>query len=101
MSIKSTDFLWWSITTIFDALSFALFGAASGNIRTAQALRSDFAKDGDETYVELEFLCHDEKYYIKRYCGYKTRTKTGSTKNIPEKVEFKKLENKDINTFEI
>lgn len=76
-------------TTIFDALSFALFGEASGFVRNnSQALRSDFAKDDEETFVELEFLCHGEKYFIKRYCGYKTINRNGNIKNVSEKVEF-------------
>lgn len=54
-------------TTIFDAISFALYGKASGSGRDEyQMLRSDFADDRAKTFVELEFLCGDSKYYIKR-----------------------------------
>ena len=54
-------------TTIFDALSFALFGQASGTSRgNSHALRSDFAKENNITYVELEFLNRGEKYLIRR-----------------------------------
>ncbi|MCL2744004.1 MAG: SMC family ATPase [Planctomycetaceae bacterium] len=54
-------------TTIFDAISFALFGEASGEARNKSAmLRSDFAAEKAKTYVELDFVCGDNKYYIKR-----------------------------------
>lgn len=54
-------------TTIFDAISFALYGEASGEYRKDKAaLRSDFADKNNKTYVILEFMCHGEIYKIKR-----------------------------------
>lgn len=53
-------------TTIFDAISFALFGEASGSSRDRDSLRSDFASSGTETYVELEFELKGRCYKIKR-----------------------------------
>ena len=54
-------------TTIFDAISFALFGEASGEGRSKIAmLRSDFAAEKVKTYVELDFVCGNDKYNIKR-----------------------------------
>lgn len=53
-------------TTVFDAISFALFGEASGTSRDNDSLRSDFAKDDVLTYVELEFEIRGKQYYIKR-----------------------------------
>ena len=54
-------------TTIFDAISFALFGEASSNTRDKpQMLRSDFAKEKTKTCVELEFLSNNKHYKIKR-----------------------------------
>ena len=54
-------------TTIFDAISFALFGKASGDGRNDYSmLRSDFAEDKAKTFVELDFLSGDNRYSIKR-----------------------------------
>ena len=43
-------------TTIFDAISFALYGNTSGRTRTTATIRSDFAPLTIETFVYLEFL---------------------------------------------
>jgi exonuclease SbcC len=54
-------------TTIFDAISFALYGEASGSSRDKDSLRSDFASDENVTYVELEFELREKIYRIKRH----------------------------------
>ena len=54
-------------TTIFDAISFALFGEASGQARDKNhMLCSHFADEKAKTFVELEFLSGAQKYSIKR-----------------------------------
>jgi len=54
-------------TTIFDAVSFALFGKASGDGRgNCRILRSDFADGKTKTFVELDFAVGDKVYNIKR-----------------------------------
>ena len=54
-------------TTLFDAISFALFGEASGEGRSKSSmLRSDFAAEKTTTYVELDFACGSNNYKIKR-----------------------------------
>lgn len=54
-------------TTIFDAITFALYGAGSGQDReNSMILRSDFAEDQQDTAVELEFFVNGETYKISR-----------------------------------
>ncbi len=56
-------------TTIFDAITFALYGEASGEYRKSKSLRSDFAEKKNKTYVIFTFLCKGEIYTIKRIPG--------------------------------
>ena len=53
-------------TTIFDAITYALYGEASGESREVDSFRSDFANDEVETFVELEFELKREIYKLKR-----------------------------------
>lgn len=78
-------------TTIFDAISFALYGAASGTVRKdTKSLRSDFANDDNKTYVELEFLNRGEKYTVRRYCQYSRINSRGNVTQESEKAELLK-----------
>lgn len=53
-------------TTIFDAITYALFGESSGNDRDESMFRSTYAEDSTETFVELEFEYAGKKYTIRR-----------------------------------
>lgn len=69
-------------TTIFDAITFALYGVASGNNRKSDMLRSKYAKAETPTFVELTFSYQDKEYRILRNPEYE-RPKTrgeGTTK---------------------
>ena len=57
-------------TTIFDAISFALFNQASGSIRGNNTLRSHFADDNIESFVEFIFEFRGEKYTVIRTPSY-------------------------------
>ena len=75
-------------TTLFDAIAFALFGEASGSVRTVDSLRSDFASPDTKTFVELEFLHKGLSYRIKRNPKYDRPKKngTGFTSEIADAV---------------
>ncbi len=53
-------------TTIFDAITYALYGKASGEHREAVMLRSKYVDSDVETYVEFSFWCKGKRYEIKR-----------------------------------
>ncbi|GHS95311.1 hypothetical protein AGMMS50276_10410 [Synergistales bacterium] len=54
-------------TTIFDAISYALFGQASGGSRNKyQMLRSDYVEGRVKTFVNLDFAVGDSLYNIIR-----------------------------------
>jgi len=57
-------------TTVFDAITFALYGEVSGSVREKDSLRSDFAAADVPTQVELSFLHRGEIYQIVRNPRY-------------------------------
>ena len=64
-------------TTIFDAISYALYGEASGNYRENTTLRSKYASADTPTFVELEFEYNNEIYKINRNPEYPRLNKRG------------------------
>lgn len=72
-------------TSIFDAITYALYGEPSGNTRTADMFRSKYADAQTPTEVELTFSYGGKIYYIKRNPAYE-RPKArgeGTTKELP------------------
>ena len=53
-------------TTIFDAITYALFGEASGSSRDDSMFRSTYAESNVPTFVELQFEYADKHYTVKR-----------------------------------
>ncbi|MBR5609336.1 MAG: SMC family ATPase [Elusimicrobiaceae bacterium] len=53
-------------TTVFDAITYALYGEPSSERRKADMLRSKYAAENTKTFVELEFEYKGKKYKIKR-----------------------------------
>ena len=62
-------------TTIFDAITYALFDKASGDHRDASSFRSLYAAPDTPTFVELTFDYGDQTYVIPRNPAYE-RPKT-------------------------
>ena len=64
-------------TTIFDAITFALYGSPSGNDRSVEMLRSHFADENTPTIVELDFEANGNKYHITRNPDYQRKALKG------------------------
>ena len=78
-------------TTIFDAITFALFGEASGNNRDSSMLRSKYADPDIPTEVELVFSYDSQVYTVKRSPGYmrkKTRGEGYTVQNPQAQLTF-------------
>lgn len=79
-------------TTIFDAITYALYNQTSGGERNGNMMRSQYAQPETETYVELEFLYRGQTYRVRRNPDYKiTKTlKNGKIREqkMPHSVEL-------------
>ncbi len=64
-------------TTLFDAITFALFGDASGGVRRAEMFRSNYALPETPTYVELLFSYDGKRYLVRRNPEYPRKAKRG------------------------
>ena len=73
-------------TTIFDAISFALYGEASGEWRSSEGFRSGYAQEETKTFVEMSFLQKGKRYCVKRNPEYQRPSKRGQ-KLVKEKQE--------------
>lgn len=57
-------------TTIFDAIAFALYGEASGQVRESGMFRSKYAAPETPTFVELTFSYQGKIYRVRRNPEY-------------------------------
>ena len=70
-------------TSIFDAISYALYGETTNDKgRNGSLMRSDFAGPSDKTFVELVFTEKDETYTIRRNPQYMRKKERGE--GLPE-----------------
>ena len=78
-------------TTIFDGITFALYGEASGNNRESDMFRSKYAKEETPTFVELEFRYRNEVYRVRRNPEYLRPAKKGkglTTEKADAQLEY-------------
>ena len=79
-------------TTIFDAITYALYNQTSGGERNGNMMRSQYARPETETYVELEFLYRGQTYCVRRNPDYKIAKtlKNGRIREqkVPHSVEL-------------
>lgn len=69
-------------TTIFDAVCFALYGTTSGSYRDTKNLRSEYAKDETESFVEFSFSHQGKNYRVYRSPQYERASKRGGRSNM-------------------
>ncbi|MBQ6805346.1 MAG: SMC family ATPase [Clostridia bacterium] len=85
-------------TTIFDAISFALYGEAAGGRerRKSKSFRSDYAAPKAETYVEFTFTHKEQTWIIRRNPEYIRAKRSGEGTTIQTaNAEMNCLETKE------
>jgi exonuclease SbcC len=83
-------------TTIFDAISYVLYGETSGNTRSGEELRSQFADIDTLTSVNLLFELKGKKYCINRIPKQERKSKKGTGTTTQEhKCELKMIDDND------
>lgn len=76
-------------TSIFDAIAYALYDTPSGSARKEFMLRSKYADETTETFVELEFICNEKSYKVRRSPEYvRRKTRGEGTTKQPAKAEL-------------
>ena len=65
-------------TTLFDAICFALFGTTSGSYRDTRNLRSEYAKDEVQSFVDFYFSHQGRDYHVWRQPSYDRKKLRGS-----------------------
>lgn len=64
-------------TTIFDAITFALYGEPSGNNREKTMLRSKYADVNTPTFVQMRFCYRGKEYCVRRNPDYERPSRKG------------------------
>ena len=65
-------------TTLFDAITYALYGEPSGSNRDPSMFRSEYAQPDTPTFVELTFSYGGKTYTVRRNPEYKRPSKRGA-----------------------
>ena len=87
-------------TTIFDAITFALFGKASGDNRENDMLRSKYADAKTKTFVELTFEYRGETYKVTRNPSYTRPKERGEGETLQSAEVTLNLPSGDVVTKE-
>lgn len=69
-------------TSIFDAISFALYGEASGRVRETKGFHSDFASRSAQTSVSFTFEHEGKHYTVRRSPAYMIPKRDGSGERL-------------------
>ena len=73
-------------TTLFDAITYALYDHSSGGVREGAMLRCKYADPRTPTFVELEFEVNGQRYTVRRNPEY-TRPKVRGEGFTTEKAD--------------
>lgn len=75
-------------TTIFDAISYALYGEAPGERKgISREMRSQYADPSDESAVSFAFALSGKRYRVTRTLPYeKIGVRSGKVQSVPEEV---------------
>ena len=73
-------------TTIFDAITYALYGEPSGDNRDPSMFRSKYAQPDTPTWVELVFSYGGKRYTVRRSPEYERPAKRGGG-TTPQRAE--------------
>ena len=74
-------------TTIFDAITYALYDRTSGGVRDGNMMRSQYADESTGTYVEYTFSGREGEYTVRRNPEY---MRAGKRKNADGTVRLVK-----------
>lgn len=75
-------------TTIFDAISYALYGEASGSYRDTKNLKSEYVDKKVESFVDFYFIHQGKDYHVCRKPSFKYTNRNGKPDEQAEKVIF-------------
>ncbi|MDO5702979.1 MAG: SMC family ATPase, partial [Lachnospiraceae bacterium] len=76
-------------TTLFDAIIFALYGKTSGSFRDTKNLRSEYADDSRESFVDFYFTHQGKSYHVYRQPAYERKKLRGKgMMKVDEKAVF-------------
>ena len=82
-------------TTVFDAITYALYDRTSGDKRDGNMMRSQYAPENTDTYVEYTFSYRGEEYTVRRNPEYlrmgKRKNKDGSPRLVKETAKVSLL----------